>query len=146
MLRCQNCGTALPENARFCAQCGHALRVMMDTPTYSSNLMNYQGMMQPSTGRSGKEEDEEEQRRSMLLGWPLRDGMIGDAQPSAGNVPLVQGSPSTSGVPMWQGTPSIGGPSSAPSASSAAFNPPATPGLYHTGTSSQGVQQLPVSH
>ncbi|HYT35009.1 MAG TPA: zinc ribbon domain-containing protein [Ktedonobacteraceae bacterium] len=70
MLRCQNCGTALPENARFCAQCGHALSVTMDTPTYSSNLMNSEGMMQPSTGGSGKEEEEEEQRRGMLLGWP----------------------------------------------------------------------------
>ena len=91
MQRCQNCGTALPENARFCAQCGHGLIVAMDTPTYSSNLMNYEGMMQPSTGGSGKEEDEEEQRRGMLLGWPLQGGMIGDAQPSGGNVPVVQG-------------------------------------------------------
>lgn len=49
MLRCQNCGTALPENARFCAQCGHALSVTMDTPTYSSNLI----ILPPSLSLSG---------------------------------------------------------------------------------------------
>src|SRR2546426_603433 len=147
MQRCQNCGTALPENAQFCAQCGHALNVTMDRPTYSSNLMNYDGMMQQSTGGSGKDEDEEEQRRRMLLGLPLLDAMTGNAQPSAGNVPIAQGSPSTSGVPMGQGTPSIGGAPSAQGASSAPFNPPSTHELYHTGTSlqPQGVQQLPVS-
>src|SRR2546427_12506770 len=102
MQRCQNCGTALPENAQFCAQCGYALNVTTDTPTHSSNFINYAGMMQQSTGGSGKEEEEEEQRRRMLLGLPLLGAMTADAQPFAGNVPVVQGSPSTSGVPMVQ--------------------------------------------
>ena len=156
MQRCPNCGTALPENARFCAQCGHSINLTTDTPTYSSNLINYEGMGQPSIGTLGK--DEEEQRRRMLLGLPLLGTMMGDAQHSAGNVPLVQGSPSisgvpmvqgtpSSGVPMVQGTPSIGGAAAAQSAPSVPFNPPPPPELYHSGTSlqPQGAPQLPVS-
>jgi len=148
MKRCQNCGTALPENAQFCVQCGHTLSVTTDTPTYlhSSNLMNYAGMMQQATSGSGKDEEEEEQRRRILLGLPLLGAMSADAQPFAGNVPLVQGTPTTSGVPMVQGTPSIGGASSAQSAS-APFNAPSTHALYQTGTSFQphGVQQPPIT-
>ncbi len=144
MQRCQNCGTELPENARFCAQCGHTLNVMPDTPTYSGKLVNYAGMMQQASGGSGKDEDEEEQRRRMLLGLPLLGTMIGDAPPSAG---VVQGSPSTGGVPMVQGTPSIGGAPSAQSAPSAPFSAPSSHELYHTRTSlqPQGLQQPPVS-
>jgi hypothetical protein len=147
MRYCQNCGTALPENARFCAQCGHAIILTMDTSTYSSNRVDYEGMMQQSTGGSVKEEEEEERRRRMLLGLPLLGTVLGDAQPSAGNVPLVQGSPSASGVPMVQGTPSISGAQAAQSAPSTPFNPPSMAGLHHAGTSlqPQGVPQLPVS-
>jgi hypothetical protein len=147
MQHCQNCGTALPENVRFCAQCGHVRSLTTDTPTFSNNLMNYEGMMQQSTGGSVKDDEEEEWRRRMLLGLPLLGATIGDAQSSAGNVPTVQGSPSTSGVPMVQGTHSISGASAAQSASSASFNPPSMPGLDHPGTplQPQGVQQPPLS-
>jgi len=108
--------------------------------------MNYAGMMQQATSGSGKDEEEEEQRRRMLLGLPLLGAMTADAQPFAGNVPVVQGTPTTSGVPMVQGTPSIGGASSAQSASSAPFNAPSTHALYQTGTSFQphGVQHPPL--
>src|SRR5947209_19735089 len=148
MKRCQNCGTVLPENAQFCVQCGHALSVTTDTPTYlhSSNLMNYAGMKQQATGGSGKDEEEEEKRRRLLLGLPFLGAMTADAPPFAGNVPVVQGTPSTSGVPMVQGTPSIGGASSTQGAS-APFNAPSTHELYQTGTSLQphGVQQPPIT-
>src|SRR5207302_2588488 len=132
----QNCGTAVPENALFCAQCGHTLTVTRDTPTFTSNL-NYAGMMQQSPGSSGKEEEEEEQRRRMLLGLPLLGAIIGDAQPSAGNVPVVQGTPSTGGVPTVQGTPSIGGAPSAQNAPSAPFNAPSAHTMNPTGASPQ---------
>lgn len=146
MQRCQNCGTSLPELAKFCAHCGHTLDLTTDAPTYSSNIMNDVGMMQQSSG--GSEKEEEEQRRRMLLGLPLLGTTIGGPQPSAGNVPLVQGSPPISGVPSVQGTPSIAGAPSAPSfqsAPSAPFNPPSTYGLYQTGAplQPQGVQQPP---
>ena len=149
MKRCQNCGTALPENAQFCVQCGHAISVTTDTPTYlySSNPVNYAGMMHQATGGSGKDEEEEEQRRRILLGLPFLGAMTADAQPFAGNVPVVQGSPPTSGVPMVQGTPSIGGASPVQSASSAPFNAPSIHEVYQTGTSLQphGVQPPPVA-
>jgi hypothetical protein len=130
MQRCQNCGTALPENAQFCAQCGLALNLTTDTPTYSSNRMIYESTTSQSTGGSEKEE-EEEQRRRMLLGLPLLGPMIGNAQPSAGNVPVVQGSPFSRGVPMVQGTPPLAGAPSARGASPASNNPP--PAMTHYG-------------
>jgi hypothetical protein len=147
MQYCQNCGTSLPENSQFCAQCGHALNLTTNMPTYSYNLINHEGMMQQSTGGSVKNEEEEERRRRILLGLPLLGATLGDAQPSAGNVPVVHGSPSTSGVPMVQGTPSISGASAAHSASSTPFNAPSVPGLDHPGMSlqPQGIQQPLIS-
>ena len=131
MQRCQNCGTELPENAQFCSQCGFAQSVTTNTQTFSSNYLNYEGMTLQSTG--GAEKEEEERRRRMLLGLPLLGAITGDAQLSAGNVPVVQGPPSMGGVPIVQGTPPIGGASSHE--------------LFHAGTPPQPqfVQQMPVS-
>ncbi len=137
MQRCQNCGTELPENAQFCGQCGFTRSVTTNTQTISSNFTNYENMTQQSTGGVQKEE-EEERRRRMLLGLPL----LGDAQPSAGNAPMVQGSPSMGGVPMIQGTPSSGSMPMAQGSPSIGGAPAHE--LYNAGMSYQPQQLFPA--
>src|SRR5215469_11737675 len=59
-----------------------------------------------STLADSQQDDEDEwQRRGMILGAPFLTMLAEDVQAPAGNVPMVQGTPQASGLPMVQGTP-----------------------------------------
>jgi len=59
----------------------------------------------PTLADNQQNDEDEWQRRGMILGAPFLTMLAEDAQAPAGNVPMVQGTPQASGLPMVQGTP-----------------------------------------
>ena len=59
----------------------------------------------PTLADNQQYDEDDWQRRGMILGAPFLTMLAEDAQAPAGNVPMVQGTPQASGLPMVQGTP-----------------------------------------
>jgi hypothetical protein len=59
----------------------------------------------PTLADNRQYDEDDWQRRGMILGAPFLTMLAEDAQAPAGNVPMVQGTPQASGLPMVQGTP-----------------------------------------
>src|SRR5713101_6165090 len=59
----------------------------------------------PTLADNQQHDEDDWQRRGMILGAPFLTMLAEDAQAPAGNVPMVQGTPQASGLPMVQGTP-----------------------------------------
>src|SRR5947209_11004058 len=96
MEKCSFCGAELPVEARFCAYCG---RMQNTTSTIDEREQEQQAQF----GRwTSQEEQDEQRRRDMPSDFVLPIGPMGSGQPSAGHVPLVQGTPQMSGVPVIQ--------------------------------------------
>src|SRR5579864_1013727 len=135
MHKCEFCGSEIPENARFCGQCGRAQGNVIEALTGSSafQLPNVQDLdvatfismsgnptpqwhpnaHSSSTDMPFKSSNEEEKeddrlRQAALLEIPLFESLaVGHAHP--GDVPMVQVTPQMNGVPTVQGAPLVGG-------------------------------------
>ena len=132
MHRCEFCGSEIPEDARFCGQCGRAqgnvIQALtggsgfqlpniqdLDAATFISMSGNPTPQWYPNPQSSNIDmpfmslsEEEDRRRRAALLGIPLFESFA-EVQPYAGNVPMVQGTPQMNGVPTVQGAPQVGG-------------------------------------
>src|SRR5947209_3401826 len=102
MLFCRDCGGKSPEEALFCAHCGHRLQplaeeatsvsgphtsqVMHTPPPETPTLLSRPLQAVPSKDGKEKEEEEEEKRRVMPPVVPPEPA-------GTGNVPSVQGTP-----------------------------------------------------
>jgi hypothetical protein len=171
MRYCGFCGSTVPDNARFCGNCGRAFGVATEGVTDLSSSpelgQRAPGVLlydQPTSGR------QTEENPVILFDIPLLGALSGDVQASMGNVPMVQGTPQAGGGPMVHGSPSLphsppgqslyqGATSSAsPSPNQGAGSLPAHPlhsppgqSLYQSAASSappsphQGAGSLPVN-
>jgi Viral BACON domain len=133
MHKCEFCGSEIPENARFCGQCGRAQGNVIEALTGSSafQLPNVQdldaakffsisgnptpkwhpnphpsGTDMPFASSNEEEEEDDRRRYAALLEIPLFESLA-EAQAYAGDVPMVQVTPQMNGVPTVQGTPQV---------------------------------------
>jgi hypothetical protein len=171
MNRCEFCGSELPDQAKFCGQCGKVQSDAvegqtqgsgfeisgiheMDTATSISVPGNFThedhtrplpGAGMPTVSLDEEVEEEERRRRAAMLGlaMPLLGSLAADGRPYAGNVPVVQGTPQIEGAPSVPGTPQAG--NAAPSAPGGPQMPGnfASQGFYSNPTIM--APQLPVS-
>ncbi|HZS78368.1 MAG TPA: zinc ribbon domain-containing protein [Ktedonobacteraceae bacterium] len=136
MYTCNYCGSAIPDNASFCGQCGRVAGKItdgitreigpqhinpMDAPTSISsqpswsegdlNAIPEMATAPISAVTVEDDEEEEKRRRAALLGFGLASL---DVQAPVSNAPAISGTPQIGGVPSVPGTPSLGGPSSMP--------------------------------
>jgi len=80
----------------------------------------------PTLADNQQHDEDDWQRRGMILGAPFLTMLAEDAQAPAGNVPMVQGTPQAGGLPMVQGTPPA--PANPPAGQLYVQNPaPSTP-------------------
>jgi hypothetical protein len=116
MQHCQFCGSAFPDHARFCGNCGREAtsNKVLDSPPppYASDPEATMRILAitplPLGNRPAGEDEEEERRRSAPLPRPIPPWAAGSL--AGWQVPLVQGTPSLNGVPSVQGTaPEIAG-------------------------------------
>ena len=135
MIRCEFCGSLIPEYASFCGQCGRVPTKAIVANTIASDIhlpdiqhfdtssnVSVPANLQPSTAYNDQsyisnlpttslsyEEDEEEERRrrAALLGMgiPLLGSLAVEDMANVRNVPMVEGTPEMSGVPTVQGNP-----------------------------------------
>jgi hypothetical protein len=138
MRYCRFCGSALPDNARFCGSCGRAFGVATEGVTDLSSSPELD-LLAPDALRHDQPTSgwQTEENPVVLFDIPLLGALSRDVQAPMGNVPMVQGTPQAGGVPMVQGSPSLP-------------NTPPGQGLYQGAASSapsspyQGAGSLPV--
>lgn len=139
MRYCRFCGSALPDNARFCGRCGRAFGVATEGVTDLSSSPELDSRA-PGALRHDQPTSEwqTEENPVVLFDLPLLGALSRDVQAPMGNVPMVQGTPQAGGEPMVQGSPSL--PNTPPGQSlyqGAASSAPPSP--Y------QGAGSLPVN-
>jgi zinc-ribbon domain/Viral BACON domain len=134
MYHCTFCGAEIPEEARFCGNCGRTPISSPDGQTRISGfrrveLESVPGNMSVSSSQPGSavspiweydqsrnnddastmpliDEDEERRRRAAMLGMGL---LLGAEAIPGGSVPMVQGTPQIGGVPSVSNTPAVQG-------------------------------------
>jgi hypothetical protein len=136
MYHCVFCGAEIPEDARFCGNCG---RTPISSPDGQTRIGSFHrvglepvpadtpapgnqpgsppsphweyGQPQEDDGQStvplGDDNDEEQRRRAAMLGMGLLLGA--EALPASGNAPMVLGTPQIGGVPSVSNTPGVQG-------------------------------------
>ncbi len=134
MLHCSYCGSEIPEDARFCGNCGRTPSYPQEGQTRINSLhriglepvadnvvapVSQPGMpVSPHWGYApGQDmsdgatmpldEDEERRRRAAMLGMGLL--LAGEAQAGGSNVPMVHGTPQIGNVPTVSNTPPVHG-------------------------------------
>jgi len=135
MHKCELCGSEIPENARFCGQCGRAQGNViealtgssafqlpnvrdLDAATFSSMPGNPTPQWHPNadssstdmpfTSSNEEEEEDDRLRHAALLEIPLFESLA-EGQAHTGDVPMVQVTPQMNGVPTVQGAPQVRG-------------------------------------
>ena len=152
MRRCENCGSELPDRARFCSSCGQVLHSEIaravtnistkplpapsdsyhDTDaewTWIDPTKAQQGFISP-----GSEDNQREEKRNLLLVdiaaplTPANSVPVTPGTPSVGSLPVVSGSPATGSPPVAPGTLPGGSapiaPGSSPAGSASTTVPP----------------------
>ena len=156
MYHCVFCGAEIPEDARFCGNCGRTPisspdgqtrigsfhRVGLEPVPANTAAPGNQPGSPPSThweyeqprevdGQStiplGNDNDEEQRRRAAMLGMGLLLGA--EALPASGNAPMVLGTPQIGGVPSVSNTPGVQGGLSGWHAGAVPHAPGYTPSL-----------------
>src|SRR5229473_4498924 len=156
MFHCVFCGAEIPEDARFCGNCG---RTPISSPDGQTRIGSFHrvglepvpantaapgnqpgsppsphweyGQPQEDDGQStiplGDDNDEEQRRRAAMLGMGMLLGA--EALPASGNAPMVQGTPQIGGVPSVSNTPGVQGGLSGWHAGAVPHAPGYTPSL-----------------
>ena len=154
MYHCMFCGAEIPEDARFCGNCGRTPipspdgqtrigsfhRVGLEpvptnsaAPAPGSPTSPHWEYEQPqeddgqSTIPLGDDNEEEQRRRAAMLGMGLLLGA--EALPASGNAPMVLGTPQIGGVPSVSNTPGVQGGLSGWHAGAVPHAPGYTPSL-----------------